>query len=233
LFDDLRKPVFIVAIILMALAVLVELGSMALLSQQVAGAAALNAPTPGRGIPTLALLDALVLYAAVVMGIALIMPERIQGRLQGIVSLIVAILLLLACIPVIIGEFVFLILMVSLLFAPPFGTIVYFALWSSFDTTGARIALSLIMTLKLGFAACLVIAHQGFLKMKGLLLIIITSLVATLVLAFLQGFVPGFLVTPADDIGAIIICVLVIIWGLVYAIGGVISVVKAVVNTVV
>jgi hypothetical protein len=89
------------------------------------------------------------------------------------------------------------------------------------------------MTLKLGFAACLVIAHQGFLKMKGLLLIIITSLVATLLLAFLQGFVPGFLVTPADDIGGIIICVLTIIWGLVYAVGGVISVVKAVVNTVV
>lgn len=232
MLDDLRKTPFIIAIVLMALAVLVELGSMALLSQHVAAAAALDAPTPGRGIPTLALLDALVLYAAIVMGIALIMPERIQGRLQGIVSLIVAILLLLACITVVIGEFVFLILMVSLLFAAPFGTIVYFILWSNFDTNGARIALSLIMVLKLAFAACLVIAHQGFLKMKGLVLIIITSLVATLVLGFLQGFVPGFLATPADDIGAIIICVLAIIWALVYLIGGVISVVKAVVNTV-
>ena len=39
-------------------------------------------------------------------------------------------------------------------------------------------ALSLLMTLKLVFAVCLVLAHQRFLQNKGLVLIIITSFVA-------------------------------------------------------
>jgi ABC-type transport system involved in cytochrome c biogenesis permease subunit len=229
LLDDLRKPIFIVALVFIALAVLVELGSIGLVSQSAPSANSLNAPTPGRGIPTLALLDALVLYATIIMGLALIIPERIQGRVQGIVTLVVAIVLLLAAIPVVFGEISLLILMISLLFAPPFGTIAYFVAFASFNTDGARIALSIIMVLKLLFAVCLVLSQQRFLQNKGLMLIIITSFVATLVLGFLQGMVPGFLVSITDDIGGIIICVLAIIWDLVYLLGGILSVAKAVV----
>ncbi len=228
MLEDLRKPFFILALICIALAVLVELGSMAWVTQTVQAASSLNAPTPGRGIPTLALLDGLVLYATTIMGFALIIPERIQGRLQGIVTLVVAILLLLAGIPVVIGELALLILMVSLLFAFPFGTIAYMVAFSQFNTDGARIAISTIMLLKILFAIFLIVAHQRFLQNKGLMLIIITSFVATLVLGFLQSFVPGFLVSITDDIGGIIICILALIWDLIYILGGVISVVKAI-----
>ena len=229
MLDDLRKPLFIAALVFIALAVLVELGSIGLVSQSVPAAASLNAPTPGRGISTLALLDGLILYATIIMGVALIVPERIQGRLQGIVTLVVAILLLLVGIPVLLGEVALLVLMLSLLFAVPFGTIAYFIAFATFNTTGARIALSIIMVLKLLFAICLVMSHQRFLQNKGLMLIIITSLVATLVLGFLQSFVPGFLVSITDDIGAIIICILALVWVVIYLVGGILSVAKAVV----
>jgi hypothetical protein len=113
--------------------------------------------------------------------------------------------------------------------AVPFGTIAYFAAFANFDTSGAQIALSLVMVLKLVFAVCLVIAHQRFLENKGLVLIIITSLVSNLVIAFLQGLVPGFLVSITDDIAAIIVCILAIIWAVVYLIGGIVSVVKVII----
>jgi hypothetical protein len=213
----------------MALAVLIDFGSISLISQHATAASSLDAPGAGRGIPTLALLDLLLLFAVLMMGVDLIMPERIQGRLQGLISLIFSVLLLLACIVTIWGEINLLILMVSLLFAAPFGTLIYFSTWSAFNTDAARIALSLIMFMKLLFAGCLVLSHPRFLQNKGLVLIIITSLAGNLVLAFLHSFVPGFLVSITDDIGAIVVCILAIIWGVIYLIGGIGSVVKAVV----
>jgi len=85
------------------------------------------------------------------------------------------------------------------------------------------------MTLKIVFAICLVLAHQRFLQNKGLDLIIITSLVANLIIAFLHGLVPGFLVSITDTGAAIVVGVLAAIWTVVYLVGGVISVVKVIV----
>jgi hypothetical protein len=93
----------------------------------------------------------------------------------------------------------------------------------------AYAALSLIMLLKIVFAVCLVLAQQRFLQNKGLVLIICTSFLANLLVVFLYGFVPGFLVSIADVIAALVICILAIIWGIVYLIGGVVSVIKVIV----
>ena len=119
--------------------------------------------------------------------------------------------------------------MVTLLMAVPFGTIAYMAIWANFGTSGARAVLSVLTTLKIIFAVCLVLAHQRFLQNKGLVLIIITSFVANLIIAFLYGFVPGFLASITDDLAAIVICILAIIWAVVYLIGGVVSVIKVIV----
>jgi hypothetical protein len=228
MLDSMRKPFFLIALIAIFLAVLVELGSMAVLGNS-STVHALEAPTPGRAIPALPLLDGLVFYAALLIGIALLIPERVQAKIQGIISVIVSILLLIGSIVLVFVDIALLILMVSLLLAVPFGTIAYFAAFASFDTSGARIALSLIMFLKVVFAVCLVLAHQGFLQNKSLVLIIITSLVANLIVAFLQGFVPGFLVSITDDIAAIVVCILAIIWAVVYLIFGIWSVVKVII----
>lgn len=230
MLDTMRKPIFVVALIAILLAVLVELGSVALVSQHVAPAAAsLDLSTTGRAIPALALLDALLLFAITIIGIALLIPERLQSKVQGIVTVIFSILLLLATVVILLRDFEQLVLMVSLLMAPIFGTIAYFAIWSSFGTGTARAALALIMTLKIVFVVCLVVAQQRFLQEKGLVLIIATSFLANLIIAFLYGLVPGFLVSIADVVAALVICVFAILWTVVYLIGGVVSVKRVIV----
>ena len=228
MLDSMRKSIFIVALVAIFLVVLVELGSIAVLGASTSASSALGVSPTGKAIPALALLDGLVFYATLIIGIALLIPERVQSKVQGIVTLVFSFLLLLACIRVFFVDLGLLFVMVSLVMSPPFGTIAYMAIWGSFDTSGALAALSLLMTLKIIFAVCLVLAQQRFLQNKGLVLIIITSLVANLVIAFLHGFVPGFLVSITDNVGALIVCILAAVWGIVYLVGGIISVIKVV-----
>jgi len=229
MLDSMRKPFLVVAIIVIFLTVFVELGSIAVLGPHTAANTLGVSPT-GKAIPAMAFLDGLVFFAALFIGLQLI-SERVQTKVQGIVTLVFSILLILGCIVAIFADITLLILMVSLLMSVPFGTIAYFAIWGTFDTSGAAAALSLLMTLKIIFAVCLVLAHQGFLKLKGFVLIIITSFVANLLIAFLHGIVPGFLVSITDDIAAIMVCVLAIIWAVVYLIGGIMSVIKLILGT--
>ena len=227
MLDSMRKPFLVVSLIAIFLAVLLELGSMAILGPHTPPPFGI-APT-GKAIPAMAFLDGLIFFATLLITFALLIPERVQSKVQGIVTLVFSFLLILGCITVIFVDIQLLILMVSLLMSVPFGTIAYFAIWASFKTDGARVALSLLMTLKIVFAVCLVLAHQRFLQNKGLVLIIITSLVSNLIITFLHGLVPGFLVSITDDIAAIIICILAIIWAVVYLIGGIVSVIKVIV----
>jgi VanZ family protein len=85
------------------------------------------------------------------------------------------------------------------------------------------------MFLKLAFAACLVLAHPRFLQNKGLVLIVLTSLLANVIISFLHGFVPVFLVSITDLIAALISGVLAAVWAVFLLVGAVISVVKAIV----
>ena len=220
MLDTLRKPLFIVALVLIAVTLLVELGS-----DLVKGLA--NAKI-GLGIPYSPLLDGLLVFTVVLMAFGLLLPERVTGRIQGIATFIVSLLVAILSFVMILAAIAALILMVTLLLAIPFGTIAYLIIYGSFDRSGAAVALSLIMTLKLFFAGCLVLAHQRFLQNKGLVLLILTSLVATLVIGFLQGLVPGFLVSITDAIAAIVVGVLALLWAIFFLIGSIPSMVKAV-----
>ena len=229
MLESMRKPFFLVALIAILLAVLMELGSMAMLHVSPPPGSPLNLSPNGKAIPAMAFLDGLVFYATLIIGIALIIPERVQSKIQGIVTLICSFLLVIGCFTLIFVDIALIMLMISLLLSIPFGTIAYFAIWANFDTGNARLVLSLLMTLKVVFAVCLVLAHQRFLQNKGFVLIILTSFVANLIIAFLHGLVPGFLVSITDCGAAIVVCVLAFLWGCVYLIGGAISVVKVVV----
>jgi hypothetical protein len=85
------------------------------------------------------------------------------------------------------------------------------------------------MFLKIVFAVCLVVSQQRFLENKGLVLIILTSFAANLIVAFLYGLVPNFLVHITDEVAALIVLVLAAVWIVIYLIGGIISVVKVIV----
>lgn len=226
----LNVPLFLVGLACLALAVFGELGSSWV---SVAGGAsedlaALGSSAPGVGVPTLALLDGLILYTFGLMGLSLILPSGIHAKLQGIATLIVSLLGLIGAIVLIVVTFVLLILMVTLLMAPIFGTIAYFALYGDFATGRAAGLLTAFMTLKLASALCLVLAHPRFLQNKGLLLLLLTSLLAQVITSFLHGFPPGFLVSITDAIAGLVTAILAAIWCVILLIGSVIAVVKAV-----
>jgi hypothetical protein len=265
MLDRLRTPLFIVAVVLVALALGAETGSRfvprlgtpdgvnvrelrrealqqlrkeeglddderrELVDDMLAEATKPGEKPPGVGVPSLGLIDGLLLYTLVLVGLGLVVPERVHGRVQGIASLIVSILVLIAAIVLIIGTFVKVLIMIALFLAAPFGTLAYLAMYGSFNRGGAAVVLSLSMFLKVAGAVLLVLAHQRFLQNKGLVLLIATSLVANIVVGFLHGLVPIVLVSITDGIAAIIVGILAVIWGIVLLVGSIIAIVKAVV----
>ncbi len=252
--EGMRKPFLVLALVVAVLIVIVEGSAAFLLKGQPASRAALQRAVdeqverdpdldrdellaqmvqrqrgdkpPGLAIPLLAPLDTLLISTVGLMTLALWMPERIQGRVQGIISLVVSFLLLLACILRGFAALGLLLIMVGLFLAPPFGTLAYIATWGFFDVGGASAVLSLLMFLKLGLAICLVLAHQRLLKVKALVLLVLTSLLANVIVAFLHAFPPGILVSIADAIAAIVNAILGAIWAVVFLITGLWSVVK-------
>jgi hypothetical protein len=244
--DRLRTPFFLIGVLAMLLVVLLELGaSLFLGGQDVTGGllaeasqldvglpgrspdAQVTAP-PGRAIPYLALVDGVALFTVGLMAAALLLSHRVHGRLQGGVTIIFAILLILAALVLLVIAIVELITMVVLLFAFPFGTIAYLIIWGFFPRGDAAVLLSVLMFLKFVFAAALLLAQPRFIQNKGLVLLVLTSLVCNVVAGFLHGMVPGILVSITDNIAAIVFAVVAVIWAIVLLIGSIPAVVKAV-----
>jgi len=228
MIDELRKPFLIIALVLIFLVVIIEASSSLLMDLGTPGASALDATTPGYGITYLAFLDGLLFYVILLITLAIFIPEKIQGRIQGCATIIVTFLGCLGTIVAIFMCLIVLIIMVTLLLAPIFGTIAYLAIYGHFDRSGAAVTLSLIMTLKIAFAICMFLAHQNFIKDKALVLIILTSFLGNLVIGFLHNFVPGPIVSIADAIAAIVVGILAVIWALILFIKAIPSVLKAI-----
>ena len=182
---------------------------------------------PGFAIPYLILIDGVLLFTVALIGIALIIPDNLQGKVQGIATLIFSILIILAGIGMIFAAIAAVIGMIVLLLAIPFGTLVYLAKFGSFPRGTASGILSLLFFLKLAFGAFMILAHQRFLQGKGLILIVLTSLLSIVIVSFLHGFVPGILVSITDVIAAIVVAILAIIWAVILLIGSVPAVLKA------
>jgi hypothetical protein len=254
---ELRKPFFIVAVALILIAVAVEVGATWFLGGITAKASdltnilsdpafadyksqinpadlqKLNKGTPpGRAIPAMAVLDGLVLFTVLLMGAPMFIPERIFARMQGVATLVVSLMALTGSIAGIFLTFSLVILMVALFLAFPFGTIVYLIIYGFFDRIGANVTLSLLMVLKLAFAACLILAHQRFIQNKGLVLILLTSLAANIIISFAYAMVPIPLVSITDGITAIVVFLLVVLWALFLLVGSIVALVKAVAGSI-
>ena len=255
--DTLRRPLFLLAVALIAMAVLVEIGSTAVLSaitprqlpitqtqlppdvqadfQKLTGEqqAQLNnlsnqSKPPGIGIQYLALIDGIVLFTVVLMGIGLLVPESVTGRVQGCVTLIFALLIILGGIGLIFAAITLVILMISLLLSVPFGTIVYFVVYGFFNVGGARVTLALLMLLKLGFAASLLLAQQRFLQNGGLVLLVLASLVGNIIVSFLHGLVPGSLVSITDAVAAIVVAIVAVLLAVLLLLFSLVAILKAI-----
>jgi len=215
--DQARKPFLIVAIVLALLVVLVETASRLYIGSTATGP---DLPTPGLGVPYLALVDGMLLFILIMHGLAnlQLVPPRIFGMVQGPLTLVLMLLLLLGSIVLIFVAILLVTLMITLLLAVPFGTIAYFAAFAEFDLGAARGTLGVLMTLKVAVVVCVFLSQR---TLSGLLMILLTSLLANVVVAFLHGLVPSFLVSILDGVAAIIVAILAAIWALVKLIGSI------------
>ena len=248
LADQLRIPFFIAALVLAVMIVAIELGGGLLISAPAIGNVCSQLPddddirdecdpdeidglaedVPGLALSAMALVDGILLFTMGLMALPLLIPDSLHGRIQGIVTLIFALLMLIGAIGV--GFFAFgkLLVMLGLLFSFPFGTIAYFAIYAFFARGAASAVLSGVMLFKIGFVVCLLLAQQRFLQNKGLVIMIITALLINVIVSFLHGFVPLFLVSITDAIGAIVMAICSGIWAIVLLVGALIAIVKAV-----
>jgi hypothetical protein len=251
--NTLRRPFLFAAFVLIALCILVELGIGSLLSDAQAvksqvDAAAVEAKSPlsandraqainetdvtdksnaGLAIRYLALLDGIVVLTVAFMISGLYFPESIHARIQAVVSCFGSCFVILLGIVFIILAILLLFFMVGLFLAAPFGTIAYLAIFGSFDKSGAAVTLGLLMLLKLGFVACLLLANQAFIVSKPLVALIVTSLVANIIVSFLHGLPPGFLVSITDSIAAIVIGIIAVIWAIIVLVGAISAIVRS------
>jgi hypothetical protein len=181
---------------------------------------------PGLAISTLALVDGLLVFQVVLITLSLGIAERVHVKYQGLATLVVSLIVLILAIAAVAAVIATLTIMVGLFMATPFGTIAYLAKWGFFDRGGAAAALSVIMTFKMVFVGCLVAAHPRFLQNKSLVLLILTSLLMNVVVAFLHGLVPVFLVSITDAIAAILVGIVAALWATVALIFSLVAVIK-------
>ena len=218
--DRLRTPFFIAALVLIVIAVLIEVG------MAIAGIGS-SGDTPGIGLKYLAFLDGALLFTVGLMGLALLVKEKVQARTQGCITAIFSLVLLIVAVLAILLALAELILMISLLLAVPFGTIAYFAIYGDFAKGQAAGILALLMLLKLAFGVCLMLAQQRFIQNKGLVLIFLSSLLGNVVIGLLHGIVPGVLVSITDNIAAIIVAIIGVIWAIFLFVGSIGPILKA------
>ncbi|MCI0580773.1 MAG: hypothetical protein L0331_31820 [Chloroflexi bacterium] len=266
--ESLRTPFFILALFIMGIVVVIELGATAILSRLDLGGGNVAVATseairdslqffpedireqleevlgdeeaaaeldeidisdlPGFAIRYLALIDGILFFTVALIGVALLLPDNLQGKIQGVVTLVFSVLIILAAIAMILAAIAAVTTMVILLLAIPFGTLVYLIKFGSFPRGEASAVLGLLLLLKFGFVVSLVVAQQRFLQGKGLVLIILTSFLAVIVVSFLHGLVPGILVSITDAIAAIVVAVLAVIWAVILLIGSIPAVLKAI-----
>jgi hypothetical protein len=194
--QPVQRVLFFLGCLTILLAILLEFSSLHLLPGLGAVAVLKDMPRPGIGISYVAVLDLLLLYTLALLGLDAVAPTRgVVARLQGIVTFILSLLGLLAVIALIFVALNLLALMVSLLLAVPFGTLIYLGLWGDFAIDQARVLLGSIMLLKLIGVALLLLSRPLFLKNKGFMLLMITSVGAT--------FALGFLLAPLSERAAL------------------------------
>ena len=251
--DTLRTPLFVAALICAAILLLIEIGGAGFIGGQASASGleslipssgevhdawddldddeierlAQEETPPGMAIRYMGFLDGILLFTVGLMALSLIIRERLHARLNGILTLVFSLLMVIGCFFAILWAFTQLMVMLSLFLSVPFGTIAYMGLYGFFDRAGATAVLSLSMAFRIGFVVCLVLAQQRFLQNKGLVLLILTSFLGVIVVSFLHGLVPTFLVSITDAVAALVVGILAILWALVLLLSSILPTLRA------
>lgn len=182
-----RKPPFIAAIALLIVAMIAE---------------AIGACF-SMGLFSLLIFDWLVLMTVLLIGAPFLLSNETVGRIQGFVTFGVSFFVLLAAL----AAFGVAVMLIFKLLVSLYGIFPYLFSYMSFPTRETAGILSIVMVCKFGFCILAILAHEKLLINTGLVVIVLTSLLLTMMVGFLNGM-PRIAVSITDDIGAIIIAVL-------------------------
>lgn len=184
--------------------------------------------TVGLAIPALALLDGLTLAALAGIAFGIVNPG-LQGKVVAPANLVVSIVIVIVAVASIVMTLALVGLMISLLLAAPFGTIIYFVRWGFFPRGSAQAILATVLLLRLVMSGCLVVAMPRVWKQVRLLVMVATGFVAHFLVAFLHALVPVPLVAITDAVAAIVVAIMATVWALivlVWSIQGVVRLVR-------
>jgi len=188
---------------------------------------ALEPDLTGFGVKSMQFVDSFLLFTLALMSLALVVPQWLQGRLQGCVTLIFAIVVIIFAIIFALMVLAKLLVMVAMLLSFPFGTLAYLIIFGDFPRGAANAVLALIFTLKIVFAVLMLLAHQDFVKNIWLVIYVLAAFAANLIVSFLYGIVPGFLVSITDAIAAIVVALVGVILGIVMGVFALVSIILA------
>ncbi|NSX55750.1 hypothetical protein [Parasulfitobacter algicola] len=184
---------------------------------------------PGLAAPSLALIDGIFLWTTFMMALSTLGFRGWHNKFRAIATPILMLILLIVSIIMLIFAIIKLILMLSLLMAVPFGTIVYLAIFGSFNTGGVTIMLGIATFLRAAAFVLLLISSWRYLKNKTLVFNVIAAFLCGIILGFIFALLPGLLHSIGDAIGAIIILIIALIWALILfirSIPGILSIVR-------
>jgi hypothetical protein len=241
--ERLNRPLFLVALASLAVAVAVEIASTALIppagsdqgaigdvldSQELSSGEIEDAVgqieaggsrDAGVALPLLALLDGLLLVTMLGLGLAFVVPHRILARVVAPANLVVSIATIVTGVTMFAATLALLFLMLGLFLAFPFGTVAYLARWGSFPRAEVEVASGIVLGLKLAFCGFALAASPRLLGQKALVALVATSFVTQLVVAFLHGLAPLPLVSILDAVAGLVVVVVAVAWAVVIATG--------------
>lgn len=176
-------------------------------------------------VRSLAFVDAVTLLTILLIAASQFVPAATMAKVQGAITLLFAILLLVAAVVFVIPVIAQLYVMLGLLFAVPFGTLIYVFTYGSFDRGSAMMLLPWLFSMKVAFGISLVVNSERYLENAGLVLAVLSTMLASIVVSLLYGLVPGILLSVADAIAAILIVALAVVWIIALAAGAILSLV--------
>ncbi|MDP9074900.1 MAG: hypothetical protein M3N98_12160 [Actinomycetota bacterium] len=186
-----------------------------------------HAQPPGLAIGDLALLDGLLLVMVAIAGLSLRRsPPPAAGSALGPASLTASMIAALAGIFLVDVALSRLRAEVALYLSPPFGTLMYLALFGFFRREGSLFVLGALIVLKLAVSILVSRADPRFGQHRSVSGLLITSVVATIAVSLLYGIVPPTMVSTTDAIAALAVTVAGLIWALGLLIGSMTSVAR-------
>lgn len=186
----------------------------------------LHPAPPGLGLPSLALVDIGWLVTIVILGLEAFLPrptdpEHPRSALytgaQALTRLLAGVAQIVTSIMVAVTASTLLMTMISLLTALPFGTLVYIAIWGTFDRETAETLLGAALVARVVAAAAILCHRPSARLLRHLLPLFVSGVGCAALLSFLHGAVPMLLVSLLDALAAVIIAIVGLVWGVVFA----------------